>query len=95
MHEPSKPVVKRGCRTHGTPLLLLEYRLTPRCVSHRLLLLSESALVALSFVGPVLIVGGFGVSLSAPRLLRGRTGSRLGGGRLRRLLERNFGFLQD
>ena len=54
-----------------------------------------SALVALSFVGPVLIVGGFGVSLAAPRLLRGGMGSRLGGGRLRCLLERNFGFLQD
>ena len=54
-----------------------------------------SALVALSFVGPVLIVGRFGVSFSLPHLLRGGTGSRLGGGRLIRLLERNFGFLQD
>ncbi len=54
-----------------------------------------SALVALSFVGPVLIVGGFGVSFLAPRLLRGETGSQLGGGRLLRLREHNLGFLQD
>ena len=54
-----------------------------------------SDLVALSFVGLGLIVGGFGVSLLAPRLLRFGAGSQLGGGRLLRLLERNFGVLQD